>query len=133
MPRLAAVLDKQLISDVTKIHDKNMFDRPIYAGNAIATVKSNEKIKLITIRGTAFDPYKEVGGESNFISLELPNEIETNRFISKEETKTERPELSSTKNSNLQEEEELDLPKTLKLLKTLQISWEQQLEQMKRQ
>ena len=42
MPRLAAVLDKQLISDVTKIHDKNLFDRPIYAGNAIATVKSNE-------------------------------------------------------------------------------------------
>ena len=97
MPRLAAVLDKQLISDVTKIHDKNLFDRPIYAGNAIATVKSNEKIKLITIRGTAFDPYKEEGGESNFISLELPNEIETNRFISMEETKTERPELSSAR------------------------------------
>ena len=52
---------------------------------------------MITIRGTAFDPYKEEGGESNFISLELPNEIETNRFISMEETKTERPELSSAR------------------------------------
>ena len=56
MPRLAAMLDKQMISDVINIHDENTFDRPIYAGNAIATVKSEEDIKLITIRATAFEP-----------------------------------------------------------------------------
>ena len=55
MPRLSAILDKQMISDVINIHDENTFDRPIYAGNAIATVKSEESMKLITIRSTAFD------------------------------------------------------------------------------
>ena len=97
MPRLAAILDKQLISDVIHIHDQNTFDRPIYAGNAIATVRSKEKIKLITVRTTAFEPYQNENGNSKFISLELPEEVEFNKFISKEESKSERPELSSAR------------------------------------
>ncbi len=97
MPRLAAILDKQMISDVLKIHDQNTFDRPIYAGNAIATVKSNESIKLITIRATAFEPYSCENGKSNFISLEKPKEIDLNKFVNKEQSKNERPELSSAR------------------------------------
>ena len=72
MPRLSAILDKQMISDVINIHDNNTFDRPIYAGNAIATVKSEESIKLITIRATAFEPLSIDNGTSKFIQLEAP-------------------------------------------------------------
>ncbi|MBF96047.1 MAG: Electron transfer flavoprotein subunit alpha [Alphaproteobacteria bacterium MarineAlpha9_Bin4] len=99
MPRLAANLDKQMISDVTNIHDKNTFDRPIYAGNAIATIRSDEKIKLITIRSTAFEPYSNENSNKNakLISLNLPEEAKFNKFVSKEESKSERPELSSAR------------------------------------
>ncbi len=95
MPRLAAILDKQMISDVINIHDTNTFDRPIYAGNAIATVKSEESIKLITIRPTAFEPYVTETGSSEFIELEEPKKANFNKFIEREESKSERPELSS--------------------------------------
>ena len=83
MPRLSAILDKQMISDVINIHDENTFDRPIYAGNAIATVKSEESIKLITIRATAFEPFSVDNGTSEFIQLEAPKKINYNKFISK--------------------------------------------------
>ncbi len=95
MPRLAATLDKQMISDVINIQDTNTFDRPIYAGNAIATVKSEESIKLITIRPTAFEPYVAENGSSEFIELEEPKKVNFNKFIEREESKSERPELSS--------------------------------------
>ena len=95
MPRLSAILDKQMISDVINIHDENTFDRPIYAGNAIATVKSEESMKLITIRATAFEPFSVDNGTSKFIQLEGSKKINYNKFISKEESKSERPELSS--------------------------------------
>ena len=75
MPRLAAILDKQMISDVINIHDENTFDRPIYAGNAIATVKSEESMKLITIRSTAFEPFTIDNGKSKFIQLEDPKKL----------------------------------------------------------
>ena len=97
MPRLAATLDKQMISDVIHIHNQDTFDRPIYAGNAIATVRSDEKIKLITIRATAFEPYESENGTSNFITIELPEDVKFNKFVSKEESKSERPELSSAR------------------------------------
>ena len=119
MPRLSAILDKQMISDVVNIHDKNTFDRPIYAGNAIATVKSEENIKIMTIRPTAFEPFSCKEGVSEFIELDNPKEISHNRFLSKEESKTERPELASAK-IIVSGVEELDHQKTLKLLKPLQ-------------
>ena len=95
MPRLAANLDKQMISDVINIHDNNTFDRPIYAGNAIATVKSEESIKLITIRATAFEPFTTKTGSSEFIQLKEPEKVTFNKFIEREESKSERPDLSS--------------------------------------
>ncbi len=95
MPRLAAVLDKQMISDVIGIHNDNTFDRPIYAGNAIATVVSEEDIKLITIRATAFEAFVTENGSSEFIELESPKKVNFNKFIGREESKSERPELSS--------------------------------------
>ena len=87
MPRLSAILDKQMISDVINIHDENTFDRPIYAGNAIATVKSEESMKLITIRSTAFEPFSVDNGTSKFIQLEDPKKVNFNKFITKEESK----------------------------------------------
>ncbi len=95
MPRLAAVLDKQMISDVIEIHDANTFDRPIYAGNAIATVKSEDSIKLITIRATAFEPLSIKDGSSEFTQIDSPKKVNFNKFMGREESKSERPELSS--------------------------------------
>ncbi len=95
MPRLAAVLDKQMISDVIEIHDANTFDRPIYAGNAIATVKSEDSIKLITIRATAFAPLSIKDGSSEFTQIDSPKKVNFNKFMGREESKSERPELSS--------------------------------------
>ena len=97
IPRLAANLDLQPITDIIKIHDKNTFDRPIYAGNAIATVRSHDKTIMLTIRGTAFQPFSQDGGSAE-VEL-LPDILEGNssKFINKEITKSERPELSSAK------------------------------------
>ena len=99
LPRIAAKLDVQQISEITAIHDNQTFEHPIYAGNAIATVRSKEKIKLITVRATAFEPYENENenGNSKFISLKLPEEVQFNKFVSKEESKSERPELSSAR------------------------------------
>ncbi len=97
IPRLAAGLDLQPVTDVIKIHDKNTFDRPIYAGNAIATVRSNDKIIMLTIRGTAFQPYNQNGGSAEIELLPEILEGDKAKFINKEITKTERPELSSAK------------------------------------
>ncbi len=97
MPRLASILDVQPIADVIKIHSKDEFDRPIYAGNAIATVKSKDNIKMLTIRGTAFPP--EGYGESN-ANIKILSEISVSdkvKYINSEVTKSERPEISSAK------------------------------------
>jgi electron transfer flavoprotein alpha subunit len=97
MPRLASILDVQPISDVIKIHSKDTFDRPIYAGNAIATVKSKDKIKMLTIRGTAFQPQDY--GDNN-ASISILSEINISgktKYINSEVTKSERPEISSAK------------------------------------
>ena len=94
---MAANLDLQPITDIIKIHDKNTFDRPIYAGNAIATVRSHDKTIMLTVRGTAFQPFAQDGGSAE-VEL-LPDLLEGNhsKFINKEITKSERPELSSAK------------------------------------
>ena len=97
MPRLGAVCNLQPLSDVIKIHDKNTFDRPIYAGNAIATVRSRDNIIMLTIRGTAFPPAKQDGGEAKVEILPDPSKDDNAKFISKEITKSERPDLTSAK------------------------------------
>ncbi len=96
-PRIAVKLDLAQISDVIKIISNDTFMRPIYAGNAIATVKSNDKTKIITIRPTSFDPVEISGGSDVVESLEFETQNNSVEFIDREESQSERPELSTAR------------------------------------
>jgi electron transfer flavoprotein alpha subunit len=96
LPRVAAKLDVQPLSDIIEIIEEDTFVRPIYAGNAIATVQSIDPIKVLTIRNTAFDAANQTGGNADIISIELKAVIfERTHFISQELTVSERPELTA--------------------------------------
>jgi electron transfer flavoprotein alpha subunit len=96
MPRVAALLDVQQISDITAVIDADTFERPIYAGNAIATVKSADKVKVITVRTTAFDP--AAGGGKAEIATVAPAAAEAkSEFVSISESVSERPELTQAR------------------------------------
>ena len=95
MPRAAALLDTQQISDITAVHDADTFDRPIYAGNAIATVKSSDAIKLITVRGTAFDPVKAEGGQAPIEDTNAQGDSGLSSFVKQELSESDRPELTA--------------------------------------
>lgn len=95
MPRAAALLDTQQISDITAVHDADTFDRPIYAGNAIATVKSSDPKKLITVRGTAFDPVNSDGGNSPIEDFASKGDAGISSFIKQELSESDRPELTA--------------------------------------
>ena len=97
MPRVAALLDVSQISDVIKIENEDTFVRPIYAGNAIATVQSSDKIKIITIRPTSFDACITEGGKATIEKLDFKDEIKKIEFVSREENKSDRPELGSAR------------------------------------
>lgn len=97
LPRTAALLDVAQISDVIEILGEDQFVRPIYAGNAIATVKSLDKIKLLTIRPTSFPPVSATAGKTAEISIVSTKSITTTKWISEELNKSDRPELSSSK------------------------------------
>ena len=97
MPRVAALLDISQVSDIIKINSPDTFVRPIYAGNAFATVKSNDKKKCITIRPTSFDPAPTSGGSSPIEKVEAVNVPNISKFIKREETKSERPELGTAR------------------------------------
>jgi len=97
MPRVAALLDISQISDITTVKDSDTFVRPIYAGNALATVKSNDKKKCITIRPTSFDPAPTSGGSALIEKVEAANVPNVSKFIKKEENKSERPELGTAR------------------------------------
>jgi len=93
LPRVAAKLDVNVISDVTAITAPDTFERPIYAGNAIATVQSSDAIKVITVRGTAFAPAEEGGSAgSSDINADGTGQV---TFLAQELTKSDRPELAS--------------------------------------
>jgi electron transfer flavoprotein alpha subunit len=96
-PRIAVKLDLAQISDVIKIINNDTFMRPIYAGNAIATVKSNDKTKIITIRPTSFDPVETIGGSGIVENLEFEPQSNNVEFIDREESQSERPELSTAR------------------------------------
>lgn len=98
LPRVAGLLDVSQISDVTAILDASTFRRPVYAGNAIATVRSNDTIKLLTVRGTAFEPAAASGNNSAPIEL-VASGTETSQvqFVSSEMSKSERPELTTAR------------------------------------
>jgi electron transfer flavoprotein alpha subunit len=94
LPRVAALLDKAQISDIVDVIDENTFKRPIYAGNAIATVKSLESLKLITVRATAFDKSAEQpAAPVEVLSASVANTL--SQFVGQEVTESERPELTA--------------------------------------
>ncbi|KAI1075610.1 electron transfer flavoprotein, alpha subunit [Whalleya microplaca] len=95
MPRVAALLDSQQISDITAIENENTFVRPIYAGNAIATVESSDPIKVITVRGTSFPAAEAQGGSAVIESGDNPKAKATSEWVSEDLTKSDRPELTA--------------------------------------
>ena len=96
-PKLSALLDVQQISDITKVINKETFERPIYAGNAIAKVKSNDPIKVITVRSTCFEPSKlDSNVEIEKLSLNVDKNSSIN-FVRYDQSKSDRPELTSAK------------------------------------
>jgi len=97
MPRVAALLDLSQVSDIVKINGPDNFVRPIYAGNAFATVKSNDKKKCITVRPTSFDPAPTSGGSAPIEKIDAADVPNISKFIKKEETKSERPELGTAR------------------------------------
>ena len=97
MPRVAANLDNSQISDIIKVISNDTFLRPIYAGNAFATVKSNDPKKCITVRPTSFDPAPSTGGSAEIVKGEASEEYSLTKFIKKEEIKSDRPELGTAR------------------------------------
>ncbi|KYK59712.1 electron transfer flavoprotein alpha-subunit [Drechmeria coniospora] len=94
-PRLAALLDSQQISDVTSIEDEKTFVRPIYAGNAIATVESSDAVKILTIRGTAFAPAVPDSGKASIVQGVDPKAGSTSEWVSENLAKSDRPDLAT--------------------------------------
>jgi len=96
-PRVAAMLDVMQISDVLSIESADTFTRPIYAGNAIATVKSSDARKVLTVRGTAFAKAAATGGSASVESVSGKGDAGLSSFVGAEVSKSERPELTSAK------------------------------------
>ena len=98
IPRVAAMLDMQQISEITAVVSADTFVRPIYAGNALETVQSGDAIKVITVRATAFDKIADGGNAAvNVITSTLPGGAAASRFVSMQVSKSERPELTSAR------------------------------------
>jgi electron transfer flavoprotein alpha subunit len=95
MPRAAAVLDVQQISEISEVESPDTFVRPIYAGNAMATVQSSDRIKLLTVRATAFEPAAAEGGSAAVETVEATADAGLSSFAGQELTKSERPELTT--------------------------------------
>ena len=95
LPRVAAILDVQQISDITKVESEDTFVRPIYAGNAILTVKSADKIKLVTVRGTAFPAVEISDGSATVVEGADPKIESKTEWVSESLVKSERPDLGS--------------------------------------
>jgi len=96
-PRVAARLDVAQISDITKVESADTFERPIYAGNAIATVQSADAKKVITVRTTAFDAAAATGGSAAVESIAAVGDSGKSRFVGVDVTKSDRPELTAAK------------------------------------
>ncbi|UTA46383.1 FAD-binding protein [Simiduia sp. 21SJ11W-1] len=97
LPRAAALLDVQAISDITGVESADTFQRPIYAGNVIATVQSTDAIKVITVRGTAFDAVAAEGGSAAIEAVDAAHDAGISAFVGEELAKSDRPELTSAK------------------------------------
>jgi len=97
LPRLSALLDVTQISDVIEIQNNNTFVRPIYAGNAISTVETNQQINLLTIRPTAFDKCEESGGNASIENIQFSDTETHTKFIGREVSKSDRPDLGNAR------------------------------------
>ncbi|WP_407305960.1 FAD-binding protein [Acinetobacter sp.] len=97
LPRAAALLDVSMITDIIAVESPTTFKRPIYAGNAIATVESAESIVVATVRGTAFDPVAATGGSAVIEAVSDVQDAGISIFISEEIVKSERPELTAAR------------------------------------
>jgi electron transfer flavoprotein alpha subunit len=96
-PRVAALLDVAAISEITAVVSSDTFERPIYAGNAVATVQSKDPVKVVTVRATAFDAAPAEGGSAPVESVAAEGCSPLAKFVSRELTKSERPELTSAR------------------------------------
>lgn len=96
-PRVAALLDVMQVSDIVGVEDSNTFIRPIYAGNAIATVRSNDAKKVITVRGTGFEKASREGGSASVEQVDAGGDAGVSSFVGLEASESERPELTSAK------------------------------------
>ncbi|GGY41515.1 electron transfer flavoprotein subunit alpha [Bacterioplanes sanyensis] len=95
LPRAAALLDVNMLSEVIAVEDADTFARPIYAGNAIATVKSADAIKVMTVRGTAFDAVAAEGGSATVETVDVVKDAGTSAFVSEELAQSDRPDLTA--------------------------------------
>lgn len=97
LPRVAAKLDVAQISEITKVDSPDTFERPIYAGNAIATVQSTDAVKVITVRGTGFDAAAATGGSAAVETIAAAADFGKSSFVGRELAKSDRPELTAAK------------------------------------
>ncbi len=97
MPRVAALLDVAMLSDISAIVDADTFIRPVYAGNALATVQSSDAIKVITVRATGFDAAAAEGGTAAIEAVDPGSDPGLSKLLGQELTKSERPELTSAR------------------------------------
>jgi len=97
MPRVAALLDVAMLSDISAVENETTFVRPIYAGNAMATVESSDAVKVITVRGTGFDAAADEGGSASIDEIPVSEDSQLSSFVRQELTKSERPELTSAR------------------------------------
>jgi electron transfer flavoprotein alpha subunit len=95
LPRVAALLDVAQISDIVGVESPDTFKRPIYAGNAIATVKSNDSKKVVSVRGTAFDPVAAEGGSADIEEVEKVHNLELSSWVKDDIAESERPDLTA--------------------------------------
>ena len=95
MPRIAALLDVQQISDIIAVDSDDTFKRPVYAGNAIATVKSNDSKKVVTVRATAFDALATEGGSASIENVDSGSHTKLSNYVGEELTESERPDLGT--------------------------------------
>ncbi len=97
MPRVAALLDVAMLSDISGIESESTFIRPVYAGNAMATVETSDSVKVITVRGTGFDAAATEGGNATIEEIAAGEDAGLSSFVGQELTKSERPELTSAR------------------------------------
>ena len=95
LPRLSALLDVQQISEITEVVSEDTFKRPIYAGSCIATVKSSDAVKVITVRATAFDPVNASNGSASVESISADGVSDLSSFVNEEIAQSDRPELTA--------------------------------------